>query len=446
MNIKNLLNSDNHWVFLQEESEHKLRGQINISFNCFRRPLKRDDRILIGVFVGLMISMAWYSGVLWHALLGIPVLVSSLWICQPQRLWLKMVHGFLLGIFWMVSVVGLGQWVKAYLLQVYLVPTNSMEQTIIPGDRVLVCKWIYGARRFNAQGSKQLRGTGQVRRGEIVVFHAPEPSDDFAAPAAQTQAEWSARNSGDIPCRTPFVKRCVALPGDIVEVRESVLRVNAIVQQPPATAVFRYLYFFSDSLSTNKAAAWLRGVRESMQVKRFPARNMLETYLTHQQADSLLVPASTEHHLSYSVKPNTIVYPHHDSVLWNLNRWGPMWIPRKGDSILLRHENVNLYAPLIELHEGHRVSWKDSLALVDEVPQRYYVFTQDYYFMMGDNRMESRDSRILGPIPDNHIIGRATHIAWSLRATPDVDNPAVGEVQPPSSPRFRWSRLLKALK
>jgi signal peptidase I len=123
-----------------------------------------------------------------------------------------------------------------------------------------------------------------------------------------------------------------------------------------------------------------------------------------------------------------------------------MWIPRRGDSIALTEETSRLYAPLVAQHEGRRLTRTDNTAYVDGVPQHYYVFAKDYYFMMGDHRMESQDSRILGPVPDDHIIGKATHITWSLTPTADPNHPSKGNPEPTPSHRFRWNRVFKLLK
>ncbi len=401
------------------------------SFNCFLRPIKRDDRIMIGGFVGLMISMVWYSGLLWHALLGIPVLVSLLWVCQPQRLCLQIVHGFLLGIIWMVSVVGFGQWLKYYLVEIYKVPTNSMEQTIIPGDRVLVCKWIYGARQFTGEGIERLWGLRAIERGDIVVFNSPVENGD--TDGTTERVSWEAANTRNIRHHTPYVKRCVALPGDVVEIREQELRVNGAVQEAPSTAMFRYRFSFSDSRSMTQAAEW---VERNLLIapKRLPPEAMLETFLTRQEADSVsMLPGCTEFHMTHS-RPTTVVYPHHDSILWSMNTWGPMRMPQRGDSILLTEQTTRLYAPIVALHEGHRITLTGSITSVDGVPRQYYVFAKDYYFMMGDHRMTSQDSRIIGPIADDHIIGKATHILWSVNPEPDASH------------QFRWNRILKRLK
>jgi signal peptidase I len=403
--------------------------------NCVRRPLKRDDRILLWVVGAVMLFMVLYTGVLWYALFGVPIVVSLVWVCRPQVWWLKLIHGFLLGLFWLISLFCFGQWIKYYGLEVYKVPTVSMEQTIIPGDRVLVCKWLHGARQFTDKGSERLLGIRSIRRGDVVVFNSPESTGERYETGAGGE-DWNVKNSQNIRSRTVYVKRCVALPGDVVELRESELWVNGEVQEVPLFAVFRYRFSFSDSLALQQAVAWLeRSSIFPLKPPRFPSSSQLEMYLTRQEADSVSkLPGCTEFHTTHS-RPTTAVYPHHDSLVWSMNVWGAMRMPRQGDSLVLTKENIRLYAPLVEQHEGHLLTLaEDGTAWVDGVPQRSYVFAKDYYFMMGDHRMESQDSRIIGAIPDDHIIGKATRITWSVNPDPNASH------------RFRWNRFFKVLQ
>ena len=399
--------------------------------NCYRRSLRHDDRILLWGSVAVTAIMACYTGVFWYALLGVPIVVSLVWVCRPNVLWLRIIHGLILGVFWLISMVCSGQWLKYYLVEIYKVPTNSMEQTIIPGDRVLVCKWIYGARQFTGEGIERLWGLRAIERGDIVVFNSPEENGDTEG--TTESASWEGANTQNIRYHTPYVKRCVALPGDVVEIREQELRVNGAVQEAPSTAMFRYRFSFSDSRSMTQAAEW---VERNLLIapKRLPPEAMLETFLTRQEADSVsMLPGCTEFHMTHS-RPTTVVYPHHDSILWSMNTWGPMRMPQRGDSILLTEQTTRLYAPIVALHEGHRITLTGSITSVDGVPRQYYVFAKDYYFMMGDHRMTSQDSRIIGPIADDHIIGKATHILWSVNPEPDASH------------QFRWNRILKRLK
>jgi len=134
-------------------------------------------------------------------------------------------------------------------------------------------------------------------------------------------------------------------------------------------------------------------------------------------------------------EPNREVYPHDLTLGWNQDNYGPIWIPARGATIPLTPENMRLYRRCIEVYEGNRVEeLPDGRVLLNGQPAADYTFRMNYYWMMGDNRHNSADSRFWGFVPEDHIVGRASFIWLSLDAQKSF----------PSN--IRWNRLFTKVK
>lgn len=379
-----------------------------------RREWRRGDRWGLGLIFLAMLFMWGYSGTFWYSLLWLPFVVSLIWICTPSGRLCKVLHGLFYGFFWLVSVVGFGLWVKYYVVQIYRIPSSSMEQTILAGDRVLVQKMVWGGDGTSGLFGEYLHVLPRVHRGDVVAFFLP---DYVLQP--------------DIPEGTPYVKRCVAVPGDVVQIKGSVLYVNEQRQEDPPGAVFRFQFEFSDSASMSEVSKGL-----SFPVSYSSSRPMFGCYITQRQADSIaLDDRVVDYYRSFnknSAPPE--VFPHSELFPWNSNLFGPVWLPRRGDSIVLNPNNAVLYRSVIEEMEDHHMEVRGDSVFVDGSLCSHYVFSQDYYFMMGDSRMNSRDSRIFGFVPSKNVIGKVVLTLYS------VGGNRVGGVA-----RFKWERMFKVV-
>ena len=126
-----------------------------------------------------------------------------------------------------------------------------------------------------------------------------------------------------------------------------------------------------------------------------------------------------------------MLFPFTEDYRWTRDNYGPLYIPAKGDSVRLTLENLPLYRRIIDVYEGHDLAVKDSTILIDGVPADYYTFAMDYYFMMGDNRHNSLDSRYWGFVPESHIVGKP-RVVWFSK-----------DLNKPFPRNIRWNRLLK---
>ena len=244
--------------------------------------------------------------------------------------------------------------IRLFFCNFYVVPTDSMEPAIIPGDFILANKWIYGARIFTGLKFDRnsdppmlhVPGVRNIRRNDILVFNFPYRFD------------WDTIRMN---MELIFVKRCIAIPGD------SVSAINGF-------------YHVSGSTDT---LGYILG-----QERMIRNRSML---------DSSLIRA-------VAFDP---------SFHWDVFDFGPLYVPEAGKSIPLTSENFKLYHKLIVYETGAIVRKEDTGIYINDRFSQYYTFRNNWYFVAGDKAMNSQDSRYIGLIPEEFIIGKASRIMSS---------------------------------
>lgn len=282
----------------------------------------------------------------------------------------------------------LNEWLRAFVLAVLLlvmvhlfvlrwvtVQSTSMYATLLPGDLVLVQRWPVW--------------TG-FERGDIAVFRDPLKDRE-------------SRSN-----RPLLVKRIVGMPGDTVELRAGVLWVNGARQEAPSTATWSHLVRLRGEHGPDSIMEQLR-LPMSMLI---PGRRFLELPLNRTLADSLeTMPAvvSAEAMSLASGTPRHI-FPFSDRHRWNGDNYGPIVVPAKGDTLRINIDNLPLYDRIMSIYEGHTLSVDRNILMIDGEPLRDYVVEQDHYFVLGDSRHHSSDSRYWGFLPSDHLVGRAAHV------------------------------------
>lgn len=295
--------------------------------------------------------------------------------------------------------------IRSFIFQGAYIPSTSMEGTLFKGDYVYVNKLAYGSRipitplsiPFTDRWLDwlelpywRLPGYSEVRINDIIVFNLPT---DTAVP---------------IDCRELYIKRCVGLPGDTFAIVRGQISLNGKIISDPLHAMYMYSVAMKsgvnpdtlfNQMQLNKASSSGDGVH-------FVLR------MTTSQADSLMKSGH-----AVSVTPSLLdadrydykMFPHNTSKAyrWNLDNFGPLVIPAKGETIALGLNNIHLYKDIITIHEGNKLENRHDSVFINGKFAPSYTFKMDYYFVMGDNRYDSNDSRYWGFVPESHIVGRA---------------------------------------
>ena len=354
--------------------------------------------------------------------------------------------------------------INIFFFQAFKIPSSSMESSLYTGDHLFVSKLTYGPRipqtpltvpfthnvMFGRESYstliqndyRRLKGFRSVRRGDCVVFGFPNgdtvlrkaPSEDYYALERVLGKKQIIENLGPVIVRPMdkkdhYVKRCVATPGDTLRVKDGLVWINGVQQEIPAGMQLSYKVVTKNGRLNSKTVQGL-GLNTSElyfdpALPGYPAMP-----LTGEMLEKVKQMGSVE-----SVEANIDVYPPDDgwqlifpftpTSTWTRDNFGPLWIPSKGATVKLTAENLPLYERVIRDYEHNDVQ--------KALSEGQYTFGQDYYFMMGDNRHNSLDSRYWGFVPEDHIVGKPAVIWLST-----VDGKKFPE-------NIRWRRFLKFL-
>lgn len=330
---------------------------------------------------------------------------------------------------------------RMFVFDLFVVPTSSMEKTIQPGDFIIVNKFDYGARlprtplsipffhqklSFLGDVNSYLNNVqlpyyrfwsaNEIKRNDVVVFNYP------------------LENEHPVDQRSYYIKRCVALPGDTLKITRKEVQVNNVKEE--LEPLIQYNYHVK--INRNK------GVDTLLQRLGIDEGNIISN-----QGDwELTMPVSIFPEMKNSELVDDIVpiverkfkfqdyiFPYSKEYPWNKDNYGPLIIPKKGDTIFLTTMNLPLYHKLIESYEHNELEIEDSLIFINGTISKYYITKLNYYFMMGDNRDNSTDSRFWGFVPEDHIVGKANYILFSV----DKGSKSIFS-------RFRWDRFFSSIK
>ena len=325
-----------------------------------------------------------------------------------------------------------------FFFQAFKIPSSSMESTLYTGDHLFVSKLTYGPKlpqtpltvpfthntifgkesysRLINREYKRLNGFREVQKGDNVVFCFPNgdtvlvkaPADDYYMLSRILGRETAIKNWGPVKVRPSdkkdhYVKRCVAVAGDLLEVKDGLVYVNGQKQEvypgiqltyKVVTSNGRINQKFFDKLGLNTFELFF-----DPSLPGYPAMPLTEEML--QKVRDLDAVQSIEPNLDH--EPDVMELFPYTQTGWSRDYYGPIWIPKKGETVEIDEQTLPLYSRLIKDYEGGDVQ--------QALKEGKYTFRQDYYFMMGDNRHNSLDSRYWGFVPEDHIVGRPV-LVW----------------------------------
>lgn len=383
--------------------------------------------------------------------------------------------------------------INLFIFQNYQIPSSSLEKSLLVGDYLFVSKVSYGPRVPNTPLSfplvqntlpilncksyldwpswdyKRVAGLGQIQRNDIVVFNFPA-GDTVATlqqnPDYYTLVQMYGREAvrmnkqtfGDIiyrpvDKRENYVKRCVGLPGDSLSIRNNQVYINGKAAQNPKNMQLNYFVETETPLTETMFRNWgvsrddympygqpctvtdpetlsFLGFQPNANgaynlVYRFP---MTEAMV----AQVKKLPSVKKVIVEPEIIGGTMYYPVDYDNGWTRDNYGPIWIPKRGATIELTPENLALYHRCIKNYEHNELEEKDGVVYINGEKATTYTFQYDYYWMMGDNRHNSADSRSWGFVPEDHIVGKPIMIWLSLDKDRSLFDGGI-----------RWNRLFR---
>jgi signal peptidase I len=382
-----------------------------------------------------------------------------------------------------------------FLGQNYQIPSSSLEKTLLTGDYLWVNKMVYGPRVPNTpvhfplvhnklpilncnsyttwpeNSYRRLKGLRKVESGDIVVFNFPagdtvatnyEESPEYYDLLVKTYGrEEIARNKekfGDIVYRpvdrrTNFVKRCVGLPGERLKIVNDTIYINGKAQKQPENVQYNYLVTLGRPLTEDQMHD-MEITPSDVQMVVDPTYRSRFLQLLPKAADTdyLLILPLTKAMIGQLKEQNALtdyrkinnlglyevgdIFPEGIAQKWTLSNYGGengILIPKKGLTVQLNAYNWLLYKRVIRNYENHPEAYfKNGTAYINGKPAKTYTFAMDYYFMMGDNRDNSQDSRFWGFVPEDHIVGTPMFVLISFDKDRSMLNGGI-----------RWNRIFR---
>ncbi|HQE11413.1 MAG TPA: signal peptidase I [Flavipsychrobacter sp.] len=357
--------------------------------------------------------------------------------------------------------------IRTFFIEAYTIPTGSMEGSLLVNDYLFVSKMSYGPRvpmtplsvplvhnTLPITGGKSYSesvqwdyrrwwGFGKVERNDVVVFNFPHgdtvmmesPNEDYYAKVREMgrEAVWSSYTviSRPVDKTDNYIKRCVGVPGDVLELKNAVLYVNG---QPATSFPHSKLLY---QVVTNGKPIDADALEENEIEVAGGNGNVYLLFIENDQVEVVKKLQNIVQVVPFTKTPGDVgsirewTFPQDTTNFkWNVDNFGPMTVPKKGVTVKLTPQNIALYRRIISVYEKNTLVETATAFEINGKPADSYTFKMDYYWMMGDNRHNSLDSRFWGFVPEDHVVGKASFVWLSYKES--LFSP-------------RWSRLLRTV-
>lgn len=384
--------------------------------------------------------------------------------------------------------------INLFIFQNYQIPTSSLEKSLLVGDYLFVSKLSYGPRVpntplsfplvqntlpfFNTKsyldwpewGYKRVKGFGKVERNDIVVFNFPagdtlallQQNPDYYTlleEVGREQINLNKQAFGEViyrpvDKRENYVKRCIGMPGDTLQIINNIVYLDGKKAKEPEHVQFNYFVETNGKRFTDDQFRELGVSKEDRSIASdVDYNNNALSFMGFQKNEA--GKFGTIYHIPLTnkaladikkynfvsrivIEPEEMggsTYPVDYKTGWSRDNFGPLWIPKKGATIELTKHNLALYSRCIRNYENNTLQVEGDKVLINGKPATTYTFKYDYYFMMGDNRHKSADSRSWGFVPEDHIVGKPILIWLSLDKDRSLFDGGI-----------RWNRLFKMVQ
>ena len=366
--------------------------------------------------------------------------------------------------------------IRIFLIEAYTIPTSSMEKSLLVGDYLFVSKVSYGPKvpntplsfpfvhhtlPFSTTAKSYLEwislpyyrfpGLSSIRNMDVVVFNYPDGdtlSVKFQSNVSYYQlvrqfgrdAVWGNKDyfgeiiARPVDKRENFIKRCIGVAGDSIRIIDRRVFINGKEEVNPGKRQFKYLVK-TDGSPINLKNFDKLDITENISTDN---NGTYELTLTEQSA-AKIKEFSNVVSVTPIIQPqgawDSNIFPFDSSYPWNVDNYGPVWVPKAGVTINLTPENIVFYKRIITVFEGNTLQIRDGKIFINGKETNQYTFRQNYFWMMGDNRHNSADSRYWGFVPDDHIVGKAVFVWLSL----DPNKSLIDG-------KIRWNKLLRIVK
>jgi len=367
--------------------------------------------------------------------------------------------------------------IRTFVFEAYTIPTGSMEKTLLVNDFLFVSKFSYGPRIPNTplsipfvhntmpvtNGNSYVEWLkipytrwfpSPVKRNDVVVFNFPEGDTVINLPEYQSLRPYyeicRELGRGNIdsgrqivlgnPDQYPlvmrpvdkeenYIKRCVAIAGDTLQIKNQVLWINGKAVTFPPESETNYTVDTKGQQLDEQAMKdqYDVDINNPDEFRTTGTANQYDILLTW-AAHEKMVASGLARHIAPDIDSQEMVWPYTPALPWTRDNFGPIWVPARGATLTLTAANYPIYQRAIRVYEHNEFEYKDGKFILNGQPVTQYTFKMNYYWMMGDNRHGSQDSRYWGFVPEDHVVGEAALIWMSW------------------DHGVRWNRLFKKIK